>query len=174
MMPYCLDANTFIEAKNKYYGLDFCPAFWDWIDRERETGALLCVSAIYDEIANGNDDLAAWIRTRKQHGWHCATTADEVQNAYRTVVAHVEAHRDAPYTDAAIAEFMRGADPWLIAYALANDHTIVTHEVLNPNIQRRVPIPNVCDALGVDWIGPYQALRTLHAQFVLQAPTQPA
>jgi len=25
-MAYLLDANVFIEAKNRYYGLDFCPA----------------------------------------------------------------------------------------------------------------------------------------------------
>ena len=30
-MAYLLDANVLIEAKNRYYGLDFCPAFWDWL-----------------------------------------------------------------------------------------------------------------------------------------------
>jgi hypothetical protein len=30
-MAYVLDANVFISAKNLHYGLDFCPAFWDWI-----------------------------------------------------------------------------------------------------------------------------------------------
>jgi hypothetical protein len=30
-MPYLLDANVFIQAKNLHYGLDFCPAFWDWL-----------------------------------------------------------------------------------------------------------------------------------------------
>jgi hypothetical protein len=29
LMAYVLDANIFIEAKQRYYGLDFCPAFWD-------------------------------------------------------------------------------------------------------------------------------------------------
>ena len=29
-MAYLLDANVFIQAKNLHYGLDFCPAFWDW------------------------------------------------------------------------------------------------------------------------------------------------
>jgi len=33
-MAYLLDANVFMQAKNLHYGLDFCPAFWDWlIDR---------------------------------------------------------------------------------------------------------------------------------------------
>ena len=30
-MAYLLDANVFISAKNLHYGLDFCPAFWDWL-----------------------------------------------------------------------------------------------------------------------------------------------
>ena len=30
-MPYLLDSNVFIQAKNCHYGFDFCPAFWDWL-----------------------------------------------------------------------------------------------------------------------------------------------
>jgi Domain of unknown function (DUF4411) len=30
-MAYLLDADVFIQAKNLHYGLDFCPAFWDWL-----------------------------------------------------------------------------------------------------------------------------------------------
>ena len=35
-MLYLLDSNIFIEAKNRYYGMDFCPAFWDSLDRQIE------------------------------------------------------------------------------------------------------------------------------------------
>jgi hypothetical protein len=36
-MAYLLDANVFIAAKNLHYGLDFCPAFWDWlVERQAE------------------------------------------------------------------------------------------------------------------------------------------
>ena len=33
LMAYLLDTNVFIQAKNLYYGFDFCPAFWDWLGR---------------------------------------------------------------------------------------------------------------------------------------------
>jgi hypothetical protein len=33
-MAYLLDADVFIRAKNLHYGLDFCPAFWDWLMSE--------------------------------------------------------------------------------------------------------------------------------------------
>ena len=29
MTNYLIDTNVFIEAKNRHYGFDFCPAFWD-------------------------------------------------------------------------------------------------------------------------------------------------
>ena len=37
-MAYVLDANIFIQAKNLHYGLDFCPAFWDWLIAENAAG----------------------------------------------------------------------------------------------------------------------------------------
>ncbi len=37
-MPYLLDSNIFIQAKNLHYGFDFCPAFWDWLTRAIEAG----------------------------------------------------------------------------------------------------------------------------------------
>jgi len=35
-MTYLLDANVFIQAKNLHYGLDFCPAFWEWLIAQNE------------------------------------------------------------------------------------------------------------------------------------------
>jgi hypothetical protein len=35
-MAYLLDADVFIRAKNLHYGLDFCPAFWDWLIKQND------------------------------------------------------------------------------------------------------------------------------------------
>lgn len=32
-MTYLLDTNTLIEAKNRYYRMAVCPAYWRWIQR---------------------------------------------------------------------------------------------------------------------------------------------
>ena len=37
-MPYLLDANVFIQASRLHYGMDFCPAFWDWLREQHEAG----------------------------------------------------------------------------------------------------------------------------------------
>lgn len=39
--------------------------------------------------------------------------------------------------------------------------TVVTHEKPNPHVQRRVPIPNVCHALGVPYVDTFEMLRAL-------------
>jgi hypothetical protein len=166
-VAYCVDSNTFIEAKNRYYGLDFCPAFWSWLDQQAEAGALICVRSIYDEIADGGDELATWIRERNGHKWLHRVDAAETQQAYRAVVAHVEGRRN-HYTDEAIARFMAKADPWLIAYCLAHGHTLVTHERSQPEARSAVKIPDVCLALNVLVENPFEMLRALNARFVLE------
>ncbi|WP_414463330.1 DUF4411 family protein [Hyphomicrobium sp. DY-1] len=166
-MAYCLDANTFIQAKNLHYAFDFCPAYWDWIDREAASGNLLCVRAIYDELADGKDDLAVWIKGRNGPPWLMKIDAEPVQRAYQTVVRHVEGQRGRLF-DEAIATFMAKADPWLIAFALAHGHTVVTYETSNRDARRVVKIPDICADLGVPCIGPYQLLRDLKAKFILK------
>jgi hypothetical protein len=60
-MAYLLDANVFIAAKNLHYGLDFCPAFWDWLAREHAAGKVFSVEKVVDEIRAGDDELTEWV-----------------------------------------------------------------------------------------------------------------
>lgn len=59
-MAYLLDANVFIAAKNLHYGLDFCPAFWDWLVGSHGAGTVFSVDKVSDEIQAGADELSAW------------------------------------------------------------------------------------------------------------------
>ena len=62
--------------------------------------------------------------------------------------------------------FLQVADYWLMAFALAHGHTVVTHEV-PANSLRKIKIPNACVGLNVRFMTPYQMLRTERARFVL-------
>jgi hypothetical protein len=64
MTTYLLDANVFIQAKNLHYGLDFCPAFWDWLEEAHAAGVVYSVESVRAELTAGNDDLATWVRQR--------------------------------------------------------------------------------------------------------------
>lgn len=61
---YLLDANVFIQAKNLYYGFDFCPAFWDWLDEANADGTVFSIERVQDEIVAGDDQLSEWVRQR--------------------------------------------------------------------------------------------------------------
>jgi hypothetical protein len=47
-MSYILDADVFIRAKNLHYGLDFCPAFWEWLSMKNAAGQLFSIVVTHE------------------------------------------------------------------------------------------------------------------------------
>jgi Domain of unknown function (DUF4411) len=45
-MAYLLDANVFIEAKRRHYGMDFCPAFSDWLADANSDGRVFSIEKV--------------------------------------------------------------------------------------------------------------------------------
>lgn len=162
-MSYLLDANVFIQAKNLHYGLDFCPAFWQWLIVNSASGRVLSIDKVSDELAAGSDALADWA---KQHGSALFRATDAVVAAqFGKVSAWVTGQQ---YEPAAITTFLQVADYYLIAHALAGGHTVVTHEV-PADTTKRIKIPNVCAGLNLRFMTPYEMLRIERARFVLEA-----
>ena len=64
----------------------------------------------------------------------------------------------ADFKQAAKNLFLSGADPILIACALAHGHTVVSHEVHVEGLKRKVKIPTVCRALGITCMTTFQML----------------
>jgi hypothetical protein len=64
LIVYLLDTNVFIQAKNLHYGLDFCPAFWEWLIEKNTSKQVFSVEKVGDEIDKGKDELAAWAALR--------------------------------------------------------------------------------------------------------------
>ena len=62
-MAYLLDADVLLRAKNQHYGLDFCPAFWEWLVVEHEEGLVYSVEKVEGEVVVA-DDLADWVAAR--------------------------------------------------------------------------------------------------------------
>jgi Domain of unknown function (DUF4411) len=63
-MLYLLDTNIFIQAKNLHYGMDFCPAFWDWLIDQNARGHVHSIEKVADELALGSDELSTWADAR--------------------------------------------------------------------------------------------------------------
>jgi hypothetical protein len=71
----------------------------------------------------------------------------------------------AQFRPEAKAEFAAVADGWLAAFTQARGHVLVTHEEYAPDARKRVPLPNVCEAFGVDYLDTFTMLRALDASF---------
>ncbi len=160
-MAYLLDANVFIQAKNLHYGLDFCPAFWDWLVQENGTGKVLSVSQVADELLAGDDELANWAQARGESLFR--ETDPETLPAFTEVSTWVQSQNFEP---AAVNTFLQVADYFLLAFAKAHGHTIVTHEVPSDS-RRKIKIPTVGIAIGVPSMTPYAMLRRERVRFVL-------
>ncbi len=160
-MPYLLDTDVFIQAKNLHYGFDFCPAFWEWLDIANNLGIVFSIERVKDELTAGNDDLAVWAM---QHGTEFFIPPDsEVVAAFKIVSNWL---MEQEYTLNAITTFLQVADFYLIAHALAHNFVVVTHEIPAQTIQK-VKIPNVCNGLGIQHTTPFDMLRREGARFVL-------
>jgi hypothetical protein len=161
-MPYLLDANVFIQAKNLHYGLDFCPAFWEWLVDQNAAGGVLSIEKVGDEIAAGADALATWASARGDQFFVKPDAA--VIPALGTVSTWATSQR---YEPAAVSTFLQVADYYLVAQALAHAHTVVTHEVASPST-KKIKIPDACIGLRVKCMTPYEMLRVERARFILQ------
>lgn len=160
-MTYLLDANVFIQAKNLHYGLDFCPAFWEWLIERNTAGQVFSIDKVADEIAAGSDELTEWAQQQEETLF--IRTGSGVAAQFGKVSAWVTAQN---YEPAAVNTFLQVADYYLVAHALAGEYTVVTHEVPSDSV-KRIKIPNVCTGLNLRFMTPYEMLRRERARFVL-------
>lgn len=160
-MSYLLDANVFIQAKNLHYGLDFCPAFWDWLIEKNQAQRVFSIEKVGDEIEAGDDELTAWAALRGS-GFFL-----EPDSSILPHLGEISAWATGQsYGQAAVSTFLQSADYFLVAHARAHGDVLVTHEITS-NSTKIIKIPNVCIGLGIKFMTPYMMLRREQARFVL-------
>lgn len=161
-IEYVLDANVFIEAARRYYAFDLAPPFWESLVHHAANGRLQSIDRVKQELERGKDELATWATAQFSEAF-ASTDEEDVIESYSEVMRWVQAQDQ--FSDAAKADFAAGADGWLVAYARSKGLIVVTHEVLDPRIRRKVPIPNVCEAFGVSYVDTFEMLRQLGVRF---------
>lgn len=161
-MIYLLDANTYIEAKNRYYDMEFCPAYWDWLDQQFVMGVASSIDMIGRELKDGNDDLAEWVKAR---GVQFIPNDDDATQEVFTEIVHFVMSKD--FNPAYRDQFLAKADPWLIAKAKTIGATVVTHESALSDATKKVKVPNICRQFEVRCIDTFSFLRETQAKFSL-------
>ena len=156
---YLLDTNIFVQAHRRHYAFEICPGFWDCLIHHHQSGQIVSIDRVRDEILAG-DALETWIKDSAPSSLFAPTADATVIRNYANMVRWVQANSQ--FKSEAKTEFAQVADGWLCAYAKANSqHVVVTHEELSPQAMRRVPLPNVCQQFGVNYIDPFTMLKNL-------------
>ncbi|MGH3858578.1 DUF4411 family protein [Actinokineospora sp.] len=119
-----MDSNIFIEAKNRYYGFDYCPAFWSWIEQANAAGTVLSVAKVRDELLAVQDELSDWAKAKDDAFFR---PTDSPATKSMSVLAKWAVTNG--YSQASQAEFLDAADYYLVAYAHAHKHIVVTNEL---------------------------------------------
>jgi len=159
-MLFLLDANVLIDANRDYYGIGTVPEFWEWLIYHGEQGNVKIPIEIYEELTNGNDDLADWAKQLETKITLLLQEDAEVVLVQRVIR---EGYAD-DLTDTEVEQL--GRDPLLISYALKNttdnQRWIVTTENSKPSKNRaNRHIPDVCKTLNIPCCNSYEFFKFL-------------
>lgn len=160
---YLLDANVFIQASNFYYPKDIFPGFWDWIEEQNQNKIITSIDFIQKELSHGNDELSEWAKTCDKKSWFLPEDDEGTQIHMGEIANWIQEHDQ--FHDVAKEEFMRVADPWLIAKAKSSGTTIVTQEKSAPHSKKKIYVPDVCNHFNVPYINTIELIRELKGRF---------
>lgn len=156
---FLVDTNILVDASRRYYGFDFVPSFWEFVDDQFSKGNLVSIREVFDELKSGNDELTRWVTARSQYFVRIkdAQTLDKMTEIAQWVTSQ-------SYKQSAVDEFLNVADYYLVAYAAAHGLILLTNETPAPESKKRVKIPDVCNAFRVRYADTFEMMRVLGAR----------
>lgn len=164
---FVLDTTVFIEAHRRYYALNLCPGFWECLKYYCGESRLRSIDRVRDEILVNSDRLSEWVK-QAPTDLFVSTAETSVTDVYTKMNHWVQTNQQ--FQPQAKEEFARVADGWVAAYAKVFDNVVVTHEVFRADVEKRVPLPNVCQQFGVEYCDTFQMLHTLEIRFEWRHP----
>lgn len=168
-MKYCLDTNVLIEPSKGWYAFDIAPSFWEALLDWNEQNIVCSIQPVFDEIIKHKEesDLVQWVELNHKTFF---LPIDESTLVQYTYIANLVSTL---YESYLVEDFLKCADPFVIAYTKAHDLILVTdekprNEGKSPNGKiggKKIKIPNVCDRVNVRYISTTDMLRDLKFRF---------
>lgn len=164
MGVYVVDSNFFIQAHRIIYPLDVAVSFWEQVAFLANNGDIVSIDKVKNELYQNDDDLKVWCENNLPS--HFFKDSTELISEYSQVVNWAISH-NSHYLQKAIDEFLDAdeADAWLVAYGLKYSCPITTYEKSQPDMKRKIKIPEPCDSLGVSYLGTIDMFRELGIRF---------
>lgn len=154
---YVLDTSFWINGWQKHYPYDCFPRLWEVIDQKMREGVLLSCEDVYSEIVYQDDDLAVWVKERKDL---FEVASEDLIHSLKYVM------KCCPQLGAE-SKSKNSADPWVIAHAYYRKAILVTYETPGANVSSTKPpkIPDVCEMLGISWVTPTPFIKHMREFF---------
>ena len=164
MADFCLDTGVFIRPhRDGFYGFPLASGFWELLEQRAAAGIIASPRPVYQELADYGDALADWAAARRD-----TPLFVEPGPAVQAQLIRVADYVGGNYPGRKAAEFLGGADPWVIAHAIADNAVIVSFEN-RASIDAQTPkIPNVAQAFQIRTISLYQMLREMGVEILFR------
>ena len=143
---YCIDTSALIAAWYERYKPNRFPKLWEQLDQLITDGRLVSSSLVLRECSKQrSEELHAWLKPREamflMPDEAVQGQVDRIVNTYTGLVA------------AGKEKFQ--ADPFVIALAKVNGHTVITEETGPASLSK---IPGVCNAMKVECVNLMQLI----------------
>ncbi|MCK9217203.1 MAG: DUF4411 family protein [Firmicutes bacterium] len=159
---FILDSNIFILCHRQRYPFEMAPAFWRQLTGKGGQRVIL-LDKVKDEIYRNDDELSDWLKGNEDFFQIKKVSESEVIRCYSDIISFIK--ESTQYRETAKAEFASVADSWICAYGMAYGNVIVTNEKYEPDIRKRIKIPNVCHEFNLEYIGLLEFMRELDIRF---------
>ena len=166
MSVYVVDSNFFIQAHRANYPLDIAHSFWNKVRQLANDYKIISIDKVKNEIYQNEDVLKEWCVDNLPSEFFKDTS--QSINSYSHIATWATS-QGSHYLPNALAEFLSAdeADAYLVAYALddTSNRIIVTQEISEPNRRNKIKIPDVCNALNVQYVNVIDMFRQLNETF---------
>lgn len=164
MSPYILDSNFFIQAHRSNYPFDVVPSFWNKVRQLAEDGLIISIDKVRDEIFKNDDELTSWCQDNLPDDFFKDSSI--AISEYAALAGWANSKND-HYKQSAIDEFLDTdeADAWIIAFAMNQNTSLLTHEKSDPMRKNKIKMPDVCIDHGVHYVSTLDMFRSLGVTF---------
>jgi hypothetical protein len=147
---YCFDSSAFIDSWRRYYPPDVLPSLWGRLSDLVQSDRIKAPDQVLLEIARGSDELRDWAKS------HSQMFVPETRAVQRQVSQIINSYPNFLQERSPDGVW---ADPYVIAVARVENRILVTWEKPAARGARRIKIPDVCSALGVECINLLDLMR---------------
>jgi len=145
---YVVDTCSFTTLR-RVYPPDVIPGAWDAMSEMAALGIIISSHEVYLELEAQDDGVFEWAQDHKDIFLPLEAPiqlkAAEILNEYPNILD--------------LKQSKSSADPFLIATAIVNSCSVVTEEQPTGIGSKKIKIPNVCRALGINCINLLDLMR---------------